>query len=322
MRAIRVERFGGPEVLMPVDVPEPEPGAGQVLINVAVADTLFVETVIRRGQAGDWFDVRPPYVPGGGVAGKVISVGAGVDRSWLGKRVITRTDAGYAERAVAGADGLVEVPDGVAMSEAAALVHDGLTGMVLFEAAAIKPGEWVLVTAAAGGMGTLLVQLAHAAGARVIAAARGARKLDLARNLGADEVVDYSEPRWAERVRELTGGVDVVLDGAGGEVGRAAFEITKPGGRFSAHGAPSGGFAAITPEQAGRRGVTLSGIGDIHAALAEQKNQKRLTEAAVEALAAKRIAPVIGQTFPLEQAAHAHAAIESREVVGKTLLLV
>src|SRR5262245_56847643 len=121
MRAVLVERFGGPEVLVPTEVPDPVPGPGQVLVDVAVADTLFLETVIRAGGARGFFDVGPPYVPGGAVAGRVHAVADGVDSGWIGQ-VATRTIdfGGYAERAVAAADGLVAVPEGVPLTTAAA----------------------------------------------------------------------------------------------------------------------------------------------------------------------------------------------------------
>ncbi len=247
MRVVQAMAFGGPEVLVSSEAPDPVAGPGQVVVGVSVAPVLFVDTQIRRGWGGEWFTVKPPYVPGFGVAGQVISVGQGVDPAWVGRHVVTNTHdgGGYAERAVAPAEGLIPMPDGLGLREAAALLHDGTTALGLVEGARIRRGEWVLVVAAAGGLGILLVQLAHAAGARVVGAARGKRKLDLARELGADAVVDYSEPGWPERVREATGGSgpDVVFDGVGGEIGRAAFEVAARGGRFSAHGAPSGAFA-------------------------------------------------------------------------------
>jgi NADPH:quinone reductase len=324
VRVIEVKRFGDPDVLVPSEAPDPTPGPGQVVVDVTFADTLFVETQIRNGAGGDWFKIKPPYVPGGGVAGTVRDVGSGVDPGWIGRQVITRTadNGGYAERAVAQADALVPVPEQLSLPDAAALIHDGLTAMILFTAARLQPGERVLITAAAGGMGVLLVQLAHAAGATVVAAARGKQKLDLVKELGADVVVDYSEPGWPQQVRATTGdqGLDVVLDGAGGQVGLDAFELTRPGGRFSAHGAPSGGFARIDPAEAERRGITLRGIRDIHAALAT--DEKRMLERAVAEAAAGRLRPVIGRTYPLDQAADAHTAIEARAVTGKTLLMV
>ncbi|WNG33681.1 zinc-binding dehydrogenase [Archangium violaceum] len=316
MRVVEVTRFGGPEVLVTREVPEPVAGPGQVVVDVSAVSVLFLDTQLRRGWGREYFPVNPPYVPGNGVAGRVRSVGAGVDPSWVGRRVVTRTvgNGGYAEQALAPVEGLSLVPEGLGLREAAALLHDGATALGL-----LRPGEWVLITAVGGGLGLLLVQLARAAGARVIGAARGKQKLGVARELGAEAVFDYSEPGWAERVREVTGGKgpDVVFDGAGGAVGQAAFEVTARGGRFSAHGAPGGGFTRIDPQEAERRGVTVRGIDQVQFGPEEAK---RMAELALAEAAAGRLKPVIGHTFPLERAAEAHAALEARGVVGKTLL--
>lgn len=323
MRVVLASRFGGPEVLVTSEAPDPVAGPGQVVVEVSVAPTLFVETQIRRGQAREWFPVQPPYVPGAGVAGHVVSVGAGVNPGWMGRRIVADMPdgGGYAERAVVAAERLIRVPDGLGLPEAAAVLHDGRTALRLAAIVDIRPAEWVLVTAAGGGLGSLLVQLAHKAGAEVIGAARGKQKLDLATELVADLVADYSDPNWLQEVvRDATGGAgaDVVLDGAGGEIGLAAFAVTAPGGRFSAHGAPSGGFATIDRADAARRGISVSGIEDVQLGPADAK---RLTERALSEAAAGRITPVVGQTFQLHQAAEAHAAIEARDVIGKTLLL-
>ncbi|RZS38988.1 NADPH2:quinone reductase [Herbihabitans rhizosphaerae] len=323
MRAVRVDRFGGPDTLVTNEVPDPVAGPGQVVVQVAAADVLFVETQIRAGAWGDVFGMEPPYLPGGGVAGTVRAVGEGVSDDWIGRVVATPTAdraGGYAELALAPADGLVPVPDGLATHDAAALVHDGPTALTLFDDTGMRPGDQVLLTGAAGAAAVLVVQLARAAGARVVAAARGRRKLELLTELGADVVVDYAEPDWIERVLVATGeGPDIVLDGVGGAIGAAAFEITARGGQFSAHGAPSGGFAPIDPDEARRREIRLRGIAEL------QVSPERLTSLLTRALAgaaAGTIKPVIGQTFPLEKAADAHSAIEAREVLGKTLLLV
>lgn len=325
MRVVEVTRFGGPEVLVPATAPDPAAGEGQVVIRVLAADVLFLDAVIRYGLGVGYFPVTPPYVPGNGVAGRVISTGVGVDPAWAGRPVAAHTgqsggSGGYAEQVAVLAQDVIAVPDGLGLREAAALLHDGVTALGLLERVGVKPGEWVLVTAAAGGMGVLLVQLAHAAGGRVIGAARGARKLRLVRDVGAEAVVDYSEAGWAGRVRELTRhrGVDVVFDGAGGRLGSAAFEIVAPGGRFSAHGMSDGGFAGISPGDADRRGVTVRGIEEGQFSPADFR---RLAAQAFSEAAAGRIKPVIGQAFPLGQAADAHAAIEARSAVGKTLLL-
>ena len=322
MRVVWVTRFGGPEVLVPGEAPEPVTGPGEVVVRVSVAGMTFVETQIRQGTA-KWHDKPvPPYVPGSIVAGRVSATGAGADPSWIGRRVVARgRSGGFVERAVAGADELLPVPDELGLPEACALYPDGGTALGLVEKARIRTGEWVLVEAAAGGVGTLLVQLARSAGARVIGAARGDRKCDLIRELGADVVVDYSEPGWAKRVLAVTDGVgpDVVFDGVGGVIGRAAFEVTARGGRFSVHGAASGGATTPDPAEARQRGVTVIGIEQLRGF---RPHMARWGERILSEAAEGRIQPVIGQTFPLDRAADAHAAIESRSSLGKTLLRV
>ncbi|OKJ99411.1 NADPH:quinone reductase [Streptomyces sp. CB03234] len=324
MRVAQVRAFGGPEVLVPADVPEPVAGPGQVLVEVAAVDTIFLETQLRSGWGGEYFTLQPPYVPGGGIAGTVRAVGAGVDgAAWLGRRVVASIGhtGGYAERAVADAGSVVPLPDRLAFTEAAALVHDGVTATALLEATEPKPGETVLVVGASGGMGTLLVQLAKAAGARVVGTARGERKTALVRELGADAVVDTDAPDWVRHARDALGpaGADVVLDGVGGQPGLAAFGLVVDGGRFSAHGAPTGGFAAVDPGEAERRGVRLLGIGDVQL---PPEAYARLADRALAEAAAGRLRPVIGGTFPLDRAAEAHAAIENRSLLGKVVLTV
>jgi NADPH2:quinone reductase len=323
MRVVRVTRFGGPEVLIPGEAPDPVAGPGQVVVGVSVAGVTFVETQIRRGT-DQWHEPPElPYVPGGLVAGRVRSVGAGVDLAWTGRRVIAGTGqaGGFAEQAVAAAGELFPVPEALGLPEAAALHTDGSTALGLVEGARVLPGEWVLIEAAGGGVGSLLVQLVRAAGARVVGAARGSRKLDLIRDLGADVVVDYSEPGWTKQVLEATGGAgpEVVFDGVGGEIGRAAFEVTADGGRFSVHGASSGQATVIDPAQARRSGVEVIGIEQLYDF---GPHQRRWAEKVMSEAVAGRIRPVIGQTFPLERAADAHAAIEDRNALGKTLLLI
>jgi NADPH:quinone reductase len=322
MRAIEAVGFGGPEVLGVRQLPDPVAGAGEVVIDVAVAPVLFLDTQIRAGLARDWFPVRPPYVPGRGVAGSVGSVGTDVEPAWAGRRVLADTPAGgYLEQAVVPADRLIPVPDGVDLADAAALLHDGRTAFALVRATVPQAGEWVLVVGAAGGLGVLLVQLARQAGARVIGAARGEKKLALITESGADAVVDYSRPDWVRQAVRITGGAgpSLVLDGVGGDIGRAAFDMTANGGRFSAHGTPGGGFAPISQRDASERGISVLGIDRVQLEPAEVT---RLTSLALAEAASGRIKPVIGQTFSLDRAADAHRAIESRAGLGKTLLEV
>jgi len=324
MRVVQARSFGGPEVLAAATAPDPVAGPGQAVVAVAAADVLFFDAIIRYGLATDFVPLRPPYVPGNGVAGQVTAAGEGVDPHWIGRRVVAHTGGtggggGYAEQALVPAAALVPVPAGLGLPAAAALLHDGATALGLADSTGIRPGEWVLVVGAGGGLGLLLVQLARAAGAHVIAAARGSRKLDRALGLGAEVTADYSEPGWPQEVLTATAGIrpDVVFDGAGTHLGQAAFTITADGGRFSAHGSPSGGFALIDPAEARSRGITVRGIEQ--AQFTPDQLQALTTRALAEA-AAGRIQPVIGQTFPLDRAADAHTAIETRSVTGKTLL--
>jgi NADPH2:quinone reductase len=303
MRAIQVEEYGGPEVLKVAEVADPVAGPGQVVVEVAAADVLFLDCQVRGGW-GEMFGVVPPYVPGGGVAGVVVSLGDGADRRWLGSQVVALTAAagpqgGYAERPVVSESGLVAAPgDPGLLRQGLSVLHDGPTALTLARNAAIRPGERVLVTGAAGGLGILL---------------------ELLRSLGA-EAVDYSAPEWTQIVRRETGGTgpDVILDGVGGQIGQDAFTVIAPSGRFSAHGAPSGSFAQIDPAEAERRSATVRGIEQVQF---DPADLPPLVEQALAEVSAGRIEPVIGQSFPLIEAARAHRSIESRDTLGKTLLL-
>lgn len=320
MRAAQVREFGGPEVLVPVILPDPVPGRGEVLIDVAHIDTIFVETQLRTGWGLEFFPTTPPYVPGGGVSGVVTALGPDTPEEWLGRRVTAQVRGGYASRAVAAASALTAVPDDLDLLPAAALVHDGVTAAGVLELTAVSPGDRVLILGASGGMGTLLVQLAHSRGALVVGLARGAQKLALVEELGADAAVDVSASDWPERARAALGGAaDVILDGVGGQLGAKALPLAADGARFSAHGAPSGGFATLDTEDAAHRGVKLFGIADVQFSPAELR---RLTSYAFEEAVAGRLRPVIGEVFPLERASDAHAAIEGRAAVGKVLLTV
>ncbi|MDX6657945.1 MAG: NADPH:quinone reductase, partial [Solirubrobacteraceae bacterium] len=260
-----------------------------------------------------------PAVLGNGVGGVVGQAGPGVDAALLGRRVVSSLggSGGYAERAPAGVERLVEVPDGVALRDAVALLADGRTALSLIRLAQPREGETVLVEAAAGGVGTLLVQLARNAGARVVALAGGERKLAVARELGADVAIDYREDGWAQQVRDAVGEVDVVFDGVGGIVGLGAFGLLRAGGRFCPFGMASGSFAAIPAEEAETREVAV-----LRGGRPSPEEMAALTRAALDEAAAGRLRPVIGQELPLEDAAAAHAAIEARAMIGKTLLVV
>ena len=290
-------------------------GPDDVVIDVEFANVTFVETQVRAG--------RPPHpsmlpalpaILGNGVGGTV-----GEGSPWSGRRVVASLNGtgGYAERAVSSVARLIGVPDGLATRDAVALLADGRTALALAGRAELRAGETVLVEAAGGGVGTLLVQIARRAGARVVALAGQPRKLALARDLGADVTVDYSRDGWERQVRDAVGEVDVVFDGVGGDIGLAAFGLLGAGGRFCPFGMASGSFAPVTPELAQDRQVTVrAGAGGSPEELAA------LARTALAEAAAGRLRPVVGQEFELRDAARAHAAIEARETVGKTLLTV
>jgi NADPH2:quinone reductase len=205
---------------------------------------------------------------------------------------------GYAERVAVDESALYDVPDGLALDDAVALLADGRTATMLARAAAIAPGERVLVLAAAGGVGTLLIQLA--AGALVVGAVGSDTKLPLVRSLGADAV----------RYEDVDGEFDVVFDGVGGDIARASFARLRGGGRMLSYGLASGAWSPVTADEAAARGVTLA---------QPDRSPQAIRDATLAALSGA-LKPVIGQRFPLERAADAHAAIESRATVGKTLL--
>jgi len=324
VRAIEVIRFGRPDVLVPASLPDPVAGPGELVVAVTASDVMFVDTMIRAGRGTGFFAIRPPYVPGNGVGGEVISVGDGVDDGWLGRRVIAHTggpggSGGYAEQAVASIDDVVSVPDDLGLLDAVAVLHDGPTALRIATVADIQPGQRVLVLGAAGGMGIILLQLLRARGARTIGAVRGKAKIDAVVQAGADAVIDYDRPDWTSEVLEATGGhrPHVVLDGVGGQLGRDAYEITADGGRFSAHGAPSGAFTSIDAENARQRNITVSGIGDLQVQPGERAE---LARQLLPGILSGQIRPLIGQTFPLSHAAQSHEAIEARDTIAKTVL--
>jgi len=301
-----VTRHGGPEVLTVRDDPDPVAGEGQVVIGVEAVSVVYIETLAR---AGSFRGAEPPYVPGNGVGGVVTAVGAGVDPSWLGRSVVSQTGGtgGYASAVAVPASGLIPVPPGVSTLDATALLADGRTAIGLFEAVKPTAGDRVLVLAAAGGLGTLLVQLCVAAGCEVVAAAGGPRKVALAQSLGAVEVVDYTASHWEFSI------VDIAFDGVGGAVGSRALAALRPAGQFVQFGLASG-----APTVVDRTDVTVVGFQTL-GSLAGRAAQ--LTAQALDEAAAGRLRPVIGQTYPLEAAAEAHRAIEARTTLGKTLLI-
>lgn len=318
MHAVVIREFGPPSVLAPTEMPAPRPAGDEALIAVTFANVTFVETQIRAGRPPHPSMLPPlPAILGNGVGGTVLAVGPDADPDLMGRTVVASLagSGGYAGQAVTAAARVIPVPDGVAMRDAVALLADGRTAMSLLDRAGVHDGDTVVVEAAAGGVGTLLVQLARDTGARVVALAGGERKLAIAADLGADVTVDYRTGDWSSQVRDAVGAADVVFDGVGGDVGTAAFGLLRPGGRFCPFGMASGGFAPVTADMARAARVEVRSGPPMSPA-----ESVALSRAALDEAAAGRLHPVIGQEHPLSEAAAAHAAIEARTTLGKTLL--
>ncbi|MEU7578562.1 zinc-binding dehydrogenase [Streptomyces sp. NPDC041068] len=326
MRAVLLHEFGGPEALRPGEVADPVPRAGEVTVDTAAIGIQFLETQVRSGKMGQILGGAPfPVVLGKEIAGQVGAAGSAEHEALVGKRVLATTAGvgGYAEKAVVPADSVIEIPEALDTEDALALYRYGATAAGLVRSGRVDPLDTVLVQAAAGAVGTVLVQLLKAAGVRtVIGTARGEHKLALVKELGADHAVDYSRPGWEEQVRAAAGGtVDVVYDHIGGPLSRSAFGLLTGGsGRFVFYGFSSGTPVDFAPGELLGRGLTLTGFtaGQIwnRPALAHE-----LVREVLDLAVAKKIRPVIGQRFPLAEAAAAHAAVEERTTVGKTLLI-
>jgi NADPH2:quinone reductase len=328
MRAIRQHQFGGPEMLVYEEVDDPTPGPGQVRIAVTAAGVHLLDTSIRAGQTGGPFPPPDlPMVPGREVAGYVESSGPGVDPSWLGRRVVAHLGAasgGYAELAVRDVEAVHEVPDGVADDTAVAMIGTGRTTMGILEVAQLSSGDVALVTAAAGGIGSLLVQAARQAGATAVGLAGGPAKVERVRQLGAEVAVDYDAPGWTDEVRDALAAAgtpepSVAFDGVGGSRGRGTLELLGVGGRLVMFGWSSGEPTPFTVDDLYARGLTISvAVGP--RLLRRPGGLRPLEERALAAAADGTLVPLV-QTFPLEKAADAHRALEGRATVGKTVLV-
>ncbi|SEC32760.1 NADPH2:quinone reductase [Streptomyces sp. 3213] len=320
MRVVHVTEFGGPEVLSVVETPAPQPGPDQVIVALTFADILFLDALIRSGGwATQHFARTPPFVPGTGGVGTVIAVGPGVEHTWLGRRVLAAAETGYAEQIAVHVGQLLPVPDEVDDQTAAALLHDGATAAALDRLGEPRRDQWVLVTAAAGGAGSQLVQLAAGAGARVIAAASTGDKRDFAKKLGAEITIDYTQPGWDDQVRTVTGGgVGLAYDGAGGGLATTTLSTVVDGGRLVTYGTTTG-FASLDYDDITRRGIDI-----ITPVTSGTLTDEHLPNAArALALGAEgRLRPVISAVYRLEHAADAHRDLEARKLVGKALLAI
>jgi NADPH2:quinone reductase len=313
MRAIQVSEFGGPEVLELADVPRPEPGPDEVLVRVARAGINFADTHQRRNQY--LAAARLPLIPGAEVAGV---------REDTGERVVAMTGTGgYAEYATAPAPMTVPIPDGVDDGAALALLLQGLTAWHLYRTSGrVGPGESVVIHAAAGGVGSLAVQLGRPMGAgRVIATASTEEKRGLALELGADVAVDPSPEGLADRLVEANLGhrVDVVFEMAGGEVFEQSLQALAPFGRLVAYGNASGQPNEVGTGRLMRRSAAVVGFWLMHCVSNPDMVREPLADLFARA-ARGELRPVVGGTYPMSEAARAHEDMQARRTTGKLLL--
>ncbi len=322
MRAILCTEFGGPERLSLQDLPMPEPGPGEIRVRVEAAGVNFPDTLIIENR----YQLKPalPFSPGGEIAGVVEALGEGVSGFAVGDAVLGMLGyGGYREAVIARPGQLVPRPATMDAATAAAFPTTYGTSMhALRQRADLQPGETLLVLGAAGGVGLAAVEIGKAMGARVIAAASTAAKLDIARAAGADECIDYATENLKERTKELTGGrgADVVYDPVGGDLFEAALRATAWEGRVLVVGFASGTIPRPPMNLTLLKGCAILGVfwgefrrRDLEADLA---NFRQLFAWHAEG----RLKPLIGTRLPLEQAADALRLIAGRGATGKIVL--
>lgn len=321
MHAIEITDHGGSDVLGVTDRPRPDPGDGEVLIDVEAVGLNFADVEHRRGRYPD--GPEPPFVPGMEAAGTIAATGPGVDRA-VGDRVVGFLETGaYAGAVVAPTHRLFAIPDSMDARTAAGFPVQFLTAYhALYEWGDLTADDRVLIHAAAGGVGTAAVQLAAATGAEVFGTASTAEKLSLAADLGVERAIDYEERDLADEIDRLTdgAGVDLVLDGVGGEAFYGSLDALAGFGRIVAYGVASGTTpAAATP----RLFFENRSVHGFHLGHAFEHRPDRVTAPApdlLERIADGDLEVVVERTFPLAEAGAAHEHLENRESVGKVVL--
>ncbi len=323
MRAIQFTEYGGPDVLKTVEIEKPKPTGHEVLIEVKAVGVNYADTARREGQ----YVVKTPlpFIPGAEIAGIVVEVGEKVQNVQPGSRIVTLIESGgYAEYALADERSLIPVPEEVDFLKAVALPLQGLSAYhVLKTMGRLQPGESVLVHAAAGGVGIIALQLARLFGAgKVIATASTDEKLLLAKELGADHLINYTKEGWEKEVLACTEGkgVDVALEMAGGDIFHKTLACLAPFGRLVIYGVASGQSSPFYPSALMRKNQSVIGFF-----LPQIMRKPELLQPSLEELLnyvnSGKLLLTIGGVFPLEEAAKVHELLQSRKTTGKLILV-
>src|SRR6266568_534741 len=321
MKAIRVQRTGGPEVMEYVDVPVSQPKPAEAVVKVSVAGVNSIDGHFRDGS----LRTPLPFIPGQEGAGVVSAVGAQSKTVKVGDRVAWSGALGsYAEYVMASSETLVPVPAALTDQQAAAVMMHGLTAHYLVnDAHKLKAGETALLHAAAGGVGLLLVQMARMIGARVIGTASSEEKARLAREAGADEVIVFTQQDFEVEAKRLTGGkgVDVVYDG----VGKATFEknlnVLRPRGMLVLYGMSSGPVPPVDPAKLSEKVSLYMARTTLAHFTATREELLARTSALFTMISEGKLKLRIAKTYPLAEAPQAHRDMEARKIAGKLLLI-
>ena len=321
MKAIRVTSYGGPEVLRIEDVPAPEPPAGHVRIRVTAAGLNFIEVYQRTGV----YPMNLPYTPGSEAAGEVVAVGPGVNDLKVGDRVAsTHVQGAYAEEALVPEERAVRIPDGLDLKSGAAALLQGMTAHYLTHSTyPLKPGHSVLVHAAAGGVGLLLIQMAKRCGALVFGTVSTREKARLAEAAGADDVILYTSEDFVIRVKEATGerGVNVVYDSVGATTFMKSLDCLRPLGMLVLFGQSSGVVPPFSPSVLAAKGSLFLTRPSLFHYVADRASLEARAGDVLSWVKDGSLKLRIDREYPLAEASEAHRALEGRATTGKVLLV-
>jgi NADPH2:quinone reductase len=321
MKAVRIHQRGGTEVLQLEEVATPVPQQGEVLIQVAVAGVNYADVGQRQGNYPNLAEL--PLTLGSEVAGTVVKCGPSVDASLEGRRVVSLVNAGYAEFALAKAEEVIPIVDGVSFAQATVIPIQGQTAYLLLDKATrLQQGERVLVHAAAGGVGSLAVQLAKSMGASmVIGTTTSKSKLGFIHDLGADVAVITKEASWIGQVMQATRGqgVGIILDPIGGEFGQQNIACLAPFGRIVVYGSLSGGVTPFVTQMLIPKCQSIIGYNTV---IQSHEDRMHASQALMQMIASGQLHIFVDHSFPLTEVAAAHKELEENKTMGKVVLTV